>query len=159
MSLTHSLTESVILLPNQVEVRTRFAKALTWICQSYYIYALPSAKPNQVEVWPSLLFSFCFCCWIEVTLWDEYTKFATCVWYGHQFPVRQFTAASQSRFCQTFARFCDDETEVCTMIVDWVKVLNAWACCAFGKVWNLWHFLGWFNIWQKVVTERHVWFF
>ena len=45
-SLTHC--ELVILLPNQVEVRTRFAKAVTWICKSYYIYFC-CPLPNQTK--------------------------------------------------------------------------------------------------------------
>ena len=44
----HSLTESVILLLNQIEVRTRFSKAVTWICKSYYIYFC-CPLPNQTK--------------------------------------------------------------------------------------------------------------
>ena len=43
--VTHSVT---VCFANQVEVCTRFVKAVPWICQSYYM----CVKANQAEVWP-----------------------------------------------------------------------------------------------------------
>ena len=32
-----------------------------------FMHFLPSAQPNPAEVWPRFRWSFCFCCWNELT--------------------------------------------------------------------------------------------
>ena len=107
------------------------------------MYFSPSAKPNQTEDWPKL--------WSLLKLlllrlnWTDYGcwRYKPCnlwVWFVIQFYVRQFSHFHRLSFSKIgeMVRWCHDETEVWTKVVDGVIAHKYWmtglVCCARHRV-------------------------
>ena len=108
------------------------------------MYSSSSAKSNQPEVWPKLQnllkLLLLLLNWTGSGCW----KYKLCnlwVWFVIQYHVPHFFSQFQRLSFSNIGemvKWCDDETEVRTKVVDGVNGLKywfpGWVCCAFGNV-------------------------
>ena len=139
-----------------------FVKIVTFIYQSCYMdlsaillhvfvkFAFCKSKPSWSLKLKSMLEACCCCCWAKVTLFVELCN--VWVWFGLQFPKQHFTNGSKNHlFFSLLRQNCvrDNETEVFTQVVDWVKALNQ------VRLLNAW--MGWLCLLQGFWFDKRRW--